>query len=117
MGPYPPLAALGFINLAVLAIAHLAGVVVAVILLIKYKGTPAILATVAFGLSFIQDLVALLRTVFLNTAIMSAVGDFETAILANGILDCCCNILSVIGLVCLILAIWQAVAGKRKETV
>ena len=106
---------LPIINLAVLILVHLVGLILAIVLLVKYKGTPAILATVAFGLAVIGDVGQLLRTTFLQQFIirnLARTTDPRTAFGVSNGFACCCNILSVIGIVCLIIALWQAISGQ-----
>lgn len=89
-------------------LAHLAGVVVAVLLLTRRGGTPAILALVGFGVSFILDLASFGRgplVVFLGRQ----VGMRQFVALSTGV-GCCCGLLNLIATVCLIVAIWQAVS-------
>ena len=106
--------ALVYINLVVFALVHLAGLVVSAILLVKIKGTPAILSTVAFGILFLHDLGAILRAAFLDTLVARSVR-IANITTARGGFDCCCNILTIAAFVCLIIAIWQAVAGPKAE--
>ena len=107
--------ALRYVNLAVLLIAHLVGLIVAIILLIKVKGTPSILATVAFALALLRDLGQVARAAFLDRFILEQV-NYSSVRLPMGGLDCCCGIFSVVGTVCLIVAIWQAVSATAQET-
>ena len=107
--------ALNYVNLAVFTIAHLAGLVVAIILLLKVKGTPAILATVAFGLSFIQDIGAIMRVAFLDRLIIRQVVIGGSVPWAMGGLGCCCGALDLIAIICLIVALWQAVSATGGE--
>ena len=105
---------MNYVNLAVFTIAHLAGLVVAIILLLKVKGTPAILATVAFGLLFIQDIGAIMRSTFLDRLIIRQMVAGRTLWALNG-LGCCCGALDLIATVCLIVAVWQAVSATAAE--
>ena len=106
--------ALAYVHAAVFLIVHLVGLVVAIVLLIKFKGTPAILATVAFALGLIQDVGQIARGLFLDRVLIQQIGvsDLPTTI---GGLNCCCGILNLIGLVCLIIAIWQAVSSAAQQ--
>ena len=106
--------ALNYVNLAVFTIAHLAGLVVAIILLLKVKGTPAILATVAFGLLFIQDIGSIMRSAFLDRLIIRQMVAGRTLWALNS-LGCCCGALNLIATVCLIIAVWQAVSATAAE--
>jgi hypothetical protein len=100
---------LNYLYWIVFALAHLGCLVVAVILLLKVKGTPAILATVAFALLFIQDLGWVLRRWFLDGAIRRLMGFGPWAMNS-----CCCGLFQLAAFVCLIVAIWQAVSGKAE---
>jgi len=104
-------AGLGFITLA-----HLVGLIMAILLLVKIKGTPAILATVAFALLFLLDIGNILRSTFpfldkliVNQVNMSSIGA------VMGSFNCCCSIFSLAATICLIIAIWQAVSGNAEE--
>jgi len=103
-----------FIPFAVTLLAHLAGLIVAIILLVKVKGTPAILATVAFGLLLIQDVGTIMRLTFLDQYIIRQMS-FRTISWAMGGLGCCCNIFNLAAFVCLIIALWQALSGQAVE--
>lgn len=93
------------------ALAHLASLVVAILLLVKVKGPPAILASVAFGLLLLQDLGWILRRAFLDGAIRQLVNFGPWAV--NG---CCCGLFQIAAWVCLIIAVWQAVAAIPAAT-
>jgi hypothetical protein len=104
--------ALTYANFVLFLIAHLAGLVVGILLLVKAKSTPAILATVAFALSLIQDIGAIMRTAFLDQTIFQALDfDFKVIRWVQGGLGCCCGLFDLIAVVCLIVAIWQAVSA------
>ena len=106
--------ALTYVSFALFLIAHLAGLVAAIILLTRIKGTPAILATVAFGLLFVQDIGVIMRTAFLNRLIFQRMA-FRTLPWAQGGLDCCCGLFDLIAVVCLIVALWQAISATSAE--
>jgi len=106
--------ALHYVTLAVFTIAHLAGLVVAIILLFRVKGTPAILATVAFGLLFIQDIGAIMRVAFLDKLIIRQMIAGNTPWAMNS-LGCCCGLLDLVAIICLIVALWQAVSATGGE--
>ena len=107
--------ALYYVHLAVFTLVHLAGLVVAIVLLLKVKGTPAILATVAFGLSFIRDIGEIARVAFLNDLVREVAG--RNVQWGVGGLGCCCGVFELIAIVCLIVAIWQAVSATAVEGV
>lgn len=99
-----------YVRLALLTIAHLAGLVAAVILLLKIKNMPAILATVAFGLLSIQDIGAVMRTAFLDRLIVRQMAGRNIPWAIGGF-NCCCGVLDLAAIVCLIVAVWQAVSA------
>ena len=107
------------IPFAVTLLVHLAGLVVAIILLVRVKGTPAILATVAFGLLLIQDVGMIMRITFLDQYIVRQMGfgqmGFRTISWAMGGLGCCCSFFNLAAFVCLIVALWQALSGQTVQ--
>lgn len=91
-------------------LAHLAGLVVAIILLIRVKGTPAILALVGFALLALFDIAQIILGLpFVTESITS-----DTDIWM-WFLKCCCSIFDVAAVACLIVAIWQAVSATGGE--
>lgn len=110
--------ALAFLSAAIWILAHLAGLVVSVILLVRKKGTPAILATVAFALLFLRDIGSLLQGV-VAAPLARAFGGAptETATWVYSGLGCCCGIFDVAAIVCLIIALWQAISGRAASPV
>lgn len=95
-------------------LAHLAGIVVAVILLVRHGGTPAILALIGFGVLFVADLAGFAGGPLVGL-LASQTRQF---LIANVGVGCCCSVLDVVAIVCLIVAIWQAVSGAAAgETV
>ncbi|OQY21835.1 MAG: hypothetical protein DRJ03_19185 [Chloroflexi bacterium] len=93
-------------------LAHLAGVVVAVILLTRHRGTPAILALVGFAVLFLLDLASFAREPLIRF-LSSQVG-MRQFVLVNTSVGCCCSIFNIIAVVCLIIALWQAVSGAAE---
>ncbi len=89
-------------------LAHLAGVVAAIILLTRRGGTPAILALVGFGVSLILDLASFGRSPLVGF-LGRQVGMRRFVAVSTGV-GCCCGLLDLIAVVCLIVAIWQAVS-------
>lgn len=89
------------------AIAHLAGLIVAIILLSRRKGTPAILAAVSFGLLFLQDVGQIVRRIFLDNSIQGMLGRGGVWEVSN----CCCGLIELAALGCLVVAVYQAVSG------
>ncbi len=102
------------IPFAVTLLVHLVGLIVAIILLVRVKGTPAILATVAFGLLLVQDIGLIVRSTFLDQYIVRQMG-FRTISWAMGGLGCCCNLFNLAAFACLIIALWQALSGQTVE--
>jgi hypothetical protein len=101
---------------AVTLLVHLAGLIVAIILLGKAKSTPAILSTVAFGLLLIQDVGTIMRVTFLDQYIVRQMPfSFRTISWAMGGLGCCCSLFNLVAFVCLIIALWQALSGQTVE--
>jgi hypothetical protein len=95
----------------IFAIAHLAGLVVAIILLNRAKSTPATLGAVSFGVLFLQDIGRILRRLFLDNVMRNLTG-------IRGIWEvnnCCCGIFQVAAIVCLVVAVWQAISGDGTE--
>jgi len=90
---------------------HLAGLVVAIILLVRRGGTPAILASIGFGVLFIVDLANLGRGPLVRLLTEQA----RQFVIVNTSAGCCCSIFDVTAVVCLIVALWQAVSGTGTE--
>lgn len=93
------------ISRIVALLAHLAGLVVAVILLLRSKSRAAVLAVVGFGL---LALVGVAQIVLMLPPVSRA---FVRAAWLIWVLNCCCSVFDVAAVVCLIVAIWQAVSG------
>ena len=88
-------------------LAHLAGLVVAIWLLVQIKSKAAILAAVSFGL---------LTLVSLGLIVLSlppVAKQFAVNQWLPWTLGCCCSIFDAAAIVCLIVAIWKAVSGAR----
>ncbi|MGD2105809.1 MAG: hypothetical protein PVJ55_11935 [Anaerolineae bacterium] len=107
----------GYINvLSALPImlAHLAGVVVALILLIRQdrRRAPSIFALVGFGLLLAVDVAKFTRGPIIRQLLhRTAVGDRAAV---HGV-SCCCGLFDVAAMACLILALWQALASSVGE--
>jgi len=109
----------GFVNLlpAIPALlAHLAGVVAAVVLLVRQerRSVPAILALVGFGLLLLLDVANLARGPLINLITDRTAGGIRLAVVSVG---CCCSVFDMIASVCLIVAIWQALTSAAGEGV
>ena len=90
-------------------LAYLAGLIVAIILLIRTKARAATLALVGFALLV---LIALGQIVLVVPQLVPELGQVQWAVWA---LSCCCSLLDLAAIACLIVAIWQAVTGARKK--
>jgi hypothetical protein len=86
-------------------LAYLVGLVVAIILLVRAKGTAAILAVIGFGLLVLIGI----GQIVLSLPPVSR--ELYRAVWSVWVLNCCCSILDLGAIVCLIVAIWQAVSG------
>jgi hypothetical protein len=95
-------------------LAHLAGMVVAVILLIRQQGrhTAGLLALIGFALLVILDLGSFARGRLVRLLSHRTATGIR---LAHISVACCCNIFDVAAIVCLIVAIWQAISGTGTE--
>jgi len=103
----------GFVNLLPLfptLLAHLAGVVVAVVLLVRFerRRTPAILALLGFALLAILDLASAAQGPLIRLLSRRTVSGIRLASVGIG---CCYSIFDVAAAACLIIAIWQATSG------
>jgi len=89
-------------------LARLAGIVVAIILLVRRRTTSAILALIGFGVLFVVSLAGLGRNPLVGLLVRrGGVGQRQLPIVSTG-LGCCCSILDLVAIVCLIVALWQA---------
>lgn len=93
---------------------HLAGMVVATILLVRQQGKRAvgILALIGFGLLVIFDLANFAQGRLIRLLSRQTVTGVR---LAHISVICCCNTLDVAAIVCLIVAIWQATSSAGTE--
>ncbi len=98
---------------------HLAGVIVAVILLVRLKRRrgPAVLALVGFTLLLLLDLANFARGWLIGLiAFRTAAFGYDLQrgfVLASTGVGCCYSVLQVAGGLCLIVAIWQALVGTE----
>lgn len=92
-------------------LAHLAGVAVAVVLLIRHKerSLPAVLAVAGFGLLLALDLANFARGPLLRFISQRTAAGVRLAVTGVG---CCCSVIDVAGTVCLIIAIGQAISRR-----
>jgi hypothetical protein len=104
-----------YIPWALAALAHLAGVVVAIILLVRKKGTAAVLALIAFVLLLLLDvgrilqLAASVRMVRLFTQAPRALPWAQAG------LGCCCGVLDLAAIICLVIALWKGAGPGGDE--
>lgn len=90
-------------------LAHLTGVVVAGVLLVKRErqSAPAVLALTGFGLLVLLDLFGFVRGPLIAFIIQRiAVG---VRLAASGV-GCCCSVVDVVATACLIVALWKALS-------
>lgn len=93
-------------------LAYLSGAVVALVLALRYRSLPAVLALIGFA---IFTAMALFNMLFRAPMIEFLVrrGPFRDPIAAHAGLGCCCSVLDVMAVVLLVVALWQAVKGSR----
>ena len=107
----------GFVNLIPLLptlLVHLVGVVVAIILLVRLerRRTPAIFALLGFGLLSILDLARVARGPLVRLLSHRTVSGIRLTSVGVG---CCYSIFDVVAVVCLIIAIWQAMSSRETQ--
>jgi len=111
----PVFGILNWLQRGAFTLVHLVGLIIAIILIVRKKGTPAFLAAAAFGVLLLGDVGYILRYTFLNDWLRE---QFDSAIgfsQAQFGLNCCCSLFSLTAMVCLIIAIWTAVTTSPKE--
>jgi hypothetical protein len=107
----------GYLNLLPaipVLLVHVAGMVVATILLVRQQGkrTVGLLALIGFALLLIVDLASFAQ----GTLIRLLSRRMATGIrLAHMGVACCCSIFDIAAMVCLIVAIWQAMSADGTE--
>ncbi len=94
-------------------VAHLAGLVVAVYLLVRRKGTAPILATAAFALLVVLDAARIVETALLP-ALARQIRTPRVMLWIGGSTTCCCGLIDLIAWGCLIAALWFAL-GRPQE--
>jgi hypothetical protein len=107
---------IGYIVRGILLLAHLIGLVLAIILVVRKKGLAAILAAVAFALLFLLDGGILVRMAT-GAALIRAVDNPSTYRWIGTGLDCCCGMLDLIAVICLIIAIFKGIGAKAAGSV
>lgn len=93
-----------------LLLAHLAGLVVAVILLVRRKGTAPILATAAFALRVLLDAAQMVQTALLPAIALRVPRALPWI---GGDATCCCGFLDLVAWGCLIAALWMGMGGEE----
>ncbi len=93
-------------------LAHLGGVIAAIMLLSRHKQkqSPALLALIGFGVLLLVDLASFARAPLVNLIIRQTRGA-QRFLTVNTSIGCCCSVIDVAAIVCLILALWQAISG------
>jgi hypothetical protein len=96
-----------------LLLVHLAGVVVAIILLVRQqkRRIPAVLALIGFGLLFVLDGANFARAPLINFASHQTGVGVRSVVTSVG---CCCSVFDVAATTCLIIAIWQALSRANR---
>lgn len=107
----------GFVNLlpaVPVLIAHLAGVVVAAILLTRHreKSLPAVLALIGFALLLLVDVANLARGPVISLVSHRTRAGVRFAVASVG---CCCSLLDAAAAISLAVAIWQALSGRLAQ--
>ena len=101
-----------FVILPVLPVllAYLGGAIVALILVIRQRSLPAILALIGFTVLAAMVLFNFLRAPVIEFMVRR--GPFRHLGLAHASLGCCCSVFDVAAIACLIIALWQALTGR-----
>lgn len=98
-----------------MALAHIVGLVIAIMLLVRKRGTPAFLALVAFALLVLLDVGGIIQIAFLRQAVARLIRSPRGLSWALGGLNCCCGLLDLIAVGCLIAALWLGLGPKAAE--
>lgn len=104
-----------FLIRILLVVAHLAGLVVAVVLLVRRKGTAPILATAAFALLTLLDAARIVE-INLPPALVRQIRAPSALPWINGGVNCCCGLIDLVAWGCLIAALWLGMARPEGET-
>ncbi|RLC89991.1 MAG: hypothetical protein DRI77_15160 [Chloroflexi bacterium] len=78
-------------------------------MLVRHRGTPAILALAGFGVLFIVDLVSFGKAPLIR--FLARQTGMRQFVLVNTSVGCCCSVFDMLAIVCLIVALWQTVSG------
>ena len=100
---------LAVLPVLLILLAHLAGLVVSIILLVRHKGTAAVLALIGFAVRLILDLASFGRPSL--TRLLAQRGGVRGFLAASTGVGCCCSVIDVVAIVCIIVALWQALSG------
>lgn len=92
-------------------LAHLAGIVVAVVLLIRREEPiiAPVLALIGFGLLVVLDGANLVRGPLIR--LLSHRTEAGVRLIVASV-SCCCSLINVAAIVCLIVAIWRSFSGE-----
>lgn len=99
-----------FVPHAVALLVHLVGLVVAIVLLIRAKGTAAILAVVGFALLTLNSVGQIVLRLPAMWRQLFRLGQWST-----WFSSCCCGLFDMIAVACLIVALWQAISATSAE--
>ena len=113
MWPIARLSLLHYIATALITLAHLAGLVVALLLLSRKKGTAAVLATVAFALLVLLDVGRIVETTLSHRLLPQIARAARVGPWIAGGADCCCSLLDLGAIGCLIAALWKGLGGPE----
>lgn len=95
------------------ALAHLAGMIVAAVLLSRRKGTAALLAVIAFALLVLLDAGRILDVAILPRLLFQLPRAARGAPWITGGSTCCCGLLDLLAIGCLIAALWIGLGGPK----
>lgn len=93
---------------------HLAGVVVAALLLVRYERSrgPTMLALFGFVLLGLTDVARFARGPLIGALVHPRAMDIR---LASASVGCCFSLFEVVAVLFLIVALWQAISGLERE--
>ncbi len=97
-----------------LILVHLAGLVVAVLLLVRRRGIAPILAATAFTLLILLDAARIVQTALLPS-IVRQIRSPHALPWVVGSLNCCCGFLDLVAWGCLIAALWLGMGRSEAE--
>jgi hypothetical protein len=94
-----------------LILANLAALIVSIILIVRHRTTPAILAMIGFALLFLLRIADLVRSPV--AALLAEQGGIRYFLVANTSIGCCRSAIYAVAIALLVVAIYRAVAGGR----